>query len=272
MFPSRLEGSRSSDRVQFQCGELIVDTVVAVAISAIAFALAGRFDWHQPRLAMSLRMVPVGVTFLWLLRRFCSCPSDYWSSPERSGFYYPDDDRSTIVRPGYFRSFFHSSNYHPDRGPAFQTMSTAPGQNHSYTDGRTVVHPTDVRRQDQTQIFPAGGSVTRGASTTTSGRPGASHSYTNAAAPAAQPQSGGGSFWSTFSSTAAQEPTIFAAGGSSASRSNNSGFSSFGTTSSFSTASSFPSVTTATTPSSPTIFPASGGNMGGGGPRHTYTS
>ncbi len=49
---------------------IVVDTVVAVALSALSFLLASSVERESPALATLFRLVPIGISFIWLFRRY----------------------------------------------------------------------------------------------------------------------------------------------------------------------------------------------------------
>lgn len=57
---------------------LAVDTIVAIALSALAFIAASVFDRHDPVLAILLRCAPVGIALIWLFNRCLQNNNHSW--------------------------------------------------------------------------------------------------------------------------------------------------------------------------------------------------
>lgn len=53
-----------------QAAKLIVDTVVAVALSALSFIAANAVERDSPGLAALFRVIPLGISLVWIFRRF----------------------------------------------------------------------------------------------------------------------------------------------------------------------------------------------------------
>lgn len=56
---------------------IIVDTIVAVALSALSFIIADSVDRSNPELASVFRIIPAGISLIWLFRRF-NCGGGRW--------------------------------------------------------------------------------------------------------------------------------------------------------------------------------------------------
>lgn len=223
---------------------MVVETVVAIALSVISLGAASNVQWRNPALAAALRMVPIVACLAWCCRRFFSSGDCGEGGDWIQGDYYPSNSRSTLFQQSIFvdgdSSRGSSRRYWGSEEPVIypaasksssrHSASTSPGPKHIYTNAPRLVDQSTGFFVDSPKIYPAA-SLLPPSMTQTSTRPGPRDLYT----------SNPSQVTSSFPTTLSSAPT-------------------------------FPSIS-APTPvhtSSPTIFPAAGPTGGGSGPRNTY--
>lgn len=133
-----------SSGYQNQGNSLFSDTIISVALSALALVAANMFDRNSPGLAALLRCVPVGITLVWLFKRCC---------PQGNGYmyhhHYPATPVMTPHMPPPSRQHYWNWNYwlqpnHINPAPVHRYSAPPPphyGPHHQTHNSYSHAHP-----------------------------------------------------------------------------------------------------------------------------------